>query len=122
MTFYFDALERAIRQHINPDVNDALANASWVELDRAIHSVQVPLQADVAVAYEKNFARFVIIGRCLRYGKGEYLNIEAAFDTKPIKSSYDAAQYIEHVFEQAKRRMLAQLAEDGFAEMFKESL
>lgn len=120
MSFYYDALEKAIHRHVQPDVYTVLKEADVMTLNTAQDSISVPLQADVKVAYDKGFARFVIHGRLFKYGRGEYLNVETAFDTKPIGSAEDAVEYIEFVFEQAKRRMLGQLADDNFSEMLKQ--
>lgn len=114
MSFYFDALEKAIRRHLQPDINKVLREADVFFLDSRQNSVNVPLQADVAVAYEADMARFVVHGRCVRYGRDDYLSVQSVFDSRYIANGADAAAYIEYVFEAAKRQMLEQLAQDEF--------
>lgn len=121
MSFYFDALEKAIRRHLEPDIHEAIADCDPINLSSRMDSVRVPLRADVCVAYEKGFTRFKLSGTCFRYGRGEYLNVQSYFDTREIFNSSDAAACIEYVFEQAKQRMLMQLADDAFSEMLKEA-
>ena len=117
--FKFDALERAIRRHIAPDVASAMHDADNIELMSPRRFIDIPLQADCLVAHEKGLAAFVITASIFDKKKG-WLGGRAIFTNKEFASATDQAKAIEYVFESAKQKMLHMLAEGELERIIKQ--
>lgn len=107
---YLDALERAIRRFIAPDVKTALQNVDLTEIFNPSDTITIPLQADVKVAHDKDMARFMISAK-VRTGE-KWLCGEQFFCDIAFSKAHDQATMIEYVFESAKEQMLTMLAND----------
>lgn len=108
--FYEEQLIRAIRTFIAPDVMTALRSATSLEMISPTNSVRVPLQAGVDVAYEKGFAAFCVTATIRDADKDRWLGGKSFFSTIDISRARDKAAIIEHMFDEAKKQMLAALA------------
>lgn len=115
--FYEDQLIQAIRRFIAPDVMTALQHATSMALDCPRNSVQVPLQAGVEVAYDKDLAAFIVTATIADKDKDKWLGGKQFFSTIDIAKSRDKAAIIEYLFDEAKKQMLHALAQGEFKQI-----
>lgn len=117
--FYEDQLVRAIRRKIAPDVMTALRDADSMEFYYPMNSVNVPLQADVKVAYDKKMAAFCVTATICDKEKDKWLGGKQYFSTIDIAKASDKAALIEYLFDESKKQLLNALAQGEFEKMLK---
>lgn len=107
--FYYDQIERIVRNKFADSVMDCLRDANPMQLSHGMDAVRVPLVAGASVIYEKGLGQFVIDARVK--ASGQFLGGTAVFSEKPIITNADAANVIDHVIAELRHTLHKALAE-----------
>lgn len=111
MSYYDDALTRAIQHKLMPGVMARWHDAHTIRLPTRTDHVELPLQADVSVGYDRGVAAFSVRGTYFDKTADRWLLGEGFFSTETIMQTRDKALVIEAVFENVKRSMIQELTE-----------
>jgi hypothetical protein len=117
---YDDELIRALRRKFAPDIMTAIRDASTMELIAPSRSVNVPLQADAAVSYEKDLAAFIVKGTIRGSFRDKWMGSECLFSTREMESARDKAEVINYLFESAKDQFIRALVDGELKKILKE--
>lgn len=108
---YDDELVRAIRRKIAPDEMAALRYAAPLGLHSPRQFVELPLRADVKVAFDKGLAAFCVDATIRDLDPKRWLSARQYFSTREIVRSSDRAAVIEYLFDGMKGQFARHLAE-----------